>query len=116
MTGCKVSDLSYSHGIDPQKTLCRFDVGGVCNDSGCAYQHWRDMTVSSVQLARQLIAYTSYGEDQFADILRQATQPQQPQRAALLGDDLGCSRKADSGSNSRAGCNGRRRRRESRQW
>jgi hypothetical protein len=83
MTGCKVSDLSYSHGIDPQKTLCRFDVGGVCNDSGCAYQHWRDMTVSSVQLARQLIAYTSYGEDQFADILS----PQQPQRA-LLGDDL----------------------------
>jgi hypothetical protein len=82
MTGCKVSDLSYSHRVDPQTTLCRFDVDGVCNDSGCAYQHWREMTVSAVQLVRQLVAYTAYSEDQFADVMASAHRQQQH------GDDL----------------------------
>lgn len=39
--------LTYSHQIDPNKELCRYEVAsGVCNDSSCEYQHFRDMGVS----------------------------------------------------------------------
>lgn len=39
--------LTYSHQIDPNKELCRYEVAsGVCNDSSCDYQHFRDMGVS----------------------------------------------------------------------
>jgi len=39
--------LTYSHQIDPNKELCRFEVAsGVCNDSSCEYQHFSDMAVS----------------------------------------------------------------------
>ena len=39
--------LTFSHQIDPNKELCRFEVArGVCNDSSCEYQHFRDMAVS----------------------------------------------------------------------
>jgi hypothetical protein len=39
--------LTYSHQIDPNKELCRYEVAsGVCNDSSCEYQHFSDMAVS----------------------------------------------------------------------
>ncbi|KAI5243499.1 hypothetical protein E4T42_07319 [Aureobasidium subglaciale] len=39
--------LTYSHQIDPNKELCRYEVAsGVCNDDSCEYQHFRDMAVS----------------------------------------------------------------------
>ena len=72
MTGCKISDLTFSNNIDAQKLLCKFDVGGVCNDQQCAYQHWRDMPMSAEQLVRQLMAYVGARDEQFADILSDA--------------------------------------------
>jgi hypothetical protein len=74
MTGCKVSDVSFSHTIDPQRLLCRFDTDGVCNDASCAHQHWRDIAPSGEQLVRQLLAYLAYDEEQFAEILSDAKQ------------------------------------------
>ena len=74
MTGCKVSDVSFSHTIDPQRLLCRFDIDGVCNDATCAHQHWRDIAPSGEQLVRQLLAYLAYDEKQFAEILSDAKQ------------------------------------------
>lgn len=39
--------LTYSHGINPGKPLCRFETaGGVCNDDSCDGQHFRDMGLS----------------------------------------------------------------------
>ncbi|KAI1972078.1 hypothetical protein LOZ53_005124 [Ophidiomyces ophidiicola] len=39
--------LTYSHNIDPNRSLCTFEAaGGVCNDQSCSSQHFRDMTLS----------------------------------------------------------------------
>ena len=39
--------LTYSHGIDPHKPLCRYELaGGVCNDDLCEGQHVRNMGLS----------------------------------------------------------------------
>ncbi|KAH8816918.1 hypothetical protein F5884DRAFT_777900 [Xylogone sp. PMI_703] len=36
--------LTYSHKIDLNKPLCRYELaGGICNDSTCELQHFRDM-------------------------------------------------------------------------
>ncbi|TAQ89189.1 hypothetical protein B7494_g2480 [Chlorociboria aeruginascens] len=38
--------LTYSHKIDPNKELCRFELaGGICNDSSCELQHFRNMGI-----------------------------------------------------------------------
>jgi hypothetical protein len=43
--------LTYSHQIDPNKELCRFEVAsGVCNDTACEYQHFSDMAVGGATL------------------------------------------------------------------
>ncbi|KAF2084856.1 hypothetical protein K490DRAFT_68268 [Saccharata proteae CBS 121410] len=47
--------LTYSHKIDPNKPLCTYEAaGGVCNDSSCEFQHFRDMTLSDDHLLVQL--------------------------------------------------------------
>ncbi|KAG9545699.1 hypothetical protein KCU71_g17280, partial [Aureobasidium melanogenum] len=47
--------LTYSHQIDPNKELCRYEVAsGVCNDSSCDYQHFRDMGVSDDTVLLQM--------------------------------------------------------------
>lgn len=39
--------MTYSHKIDPTTELCRFEAaGGICNDSQCPFQHFRDMILS----------------------------------------------------------------------
>lgn len=36
--------LTYSHAIEPLRTLCPYEAaGGVCHDTTCEYQHWRDI-------------------------------------------------------------------------
>ncbi|KAL1303690.1 hypothetical protein AAFC00_007043 [Neodothiora populina] len=47
--------LTYSHRINPDLPLCRFEfAGGICRDQSCDGQHWRDMTLSDDQLLIQL--------------------------------------------------------------
>ncbi|KAF2272345.1 uncharacterized protein EI97DRAFT_385907 [Westerdykella ornata] len=47
--------LTYSHQIDPEKPLCRFEaVGGTCNDPHCDGQHFREMKISGDKLLVQL--------------------------------------------------------------
>ena len=39
--------LTYSHGIDPDKPLCRYELaGGICNDKSCDGQHFRGLGLS----------------------------------------------------------------------
>lgn len=35
--------LTYSHKIDPNDTFCPWELGGVCNDKTCTYQHFKDV-------------------------------------------------------------------------
>ncbi|KAF2015619.1 hypothetical protein BU24DRAFT_408818 [Aaosphaeria arxii CBS 175.79] len=47
--------MTYSHQIDPEKPLCRFEsVGGACNDPDCPDQHFRDMNITGEKLLVQL--------------------------------------------------------------
>ena len=39
--------LTYSHRINPHKQLCRWELaGGICNDTSCEDQHFRDMSLT----------------------------------------------------------------------
>ena len=42
--------LTYSHQIDPHKPLCRWELaGGICNDSSCDYQHFRQLPLTGME-------------------------------------------------------------------
>ena len=38
--------LTYSHTINPDIPLCRYDLDGVCNDDSCPSQHLRSVGLS----------------------------------------------------------------------
>ena len=39
--------LTYSHKINADKPICRYEAsGGVCNDGACEGQHFRDLGLS----------------------------------------------------------------------
>jgi len=39
-----LKSLTYTHRIDPNKELCRFELmGGICNDQTCELQHFRQI-------------------------------------------------------------------------
>ncbi|KAI9828215.1 MAG: hypothetical protein M1819_004592 [Sarea resinae] len=47
--------LTYSHKINVDNPLCRYEAaGGVCNDSTCDYQHFRDMGLSDDMILVQM--------------------------------------------------------------
>ena len=38
---------TYSHAIDPDKPICRYEVtGGTCNDDSCDSQHFKSIGLS----------------------------------------------------------------------
>ncbi|OKL64699.1 hypothetical protein UA08_00651 [Talaromyces atroroseus] len=44
--GDSYRSLTYSHNIDPFQAVCPYEAaGGVCNDTTCEFQHWRDMVM-----------------------------------------------------------------------
>ncbi|KZF23059.1 hypothetical protein L228DRAFT_283117 [Xylona heveae TC161] len=47
--------LTYSHHIDMDNPMCPFETaGGVCNDSSCDFQHFRDMNLSDDMILVQM--------------------------------------------------------------
>ena len=38
--------LTYSHTINPDIPLCRYELDGVCNDDSCQNQHLRSVGLS----------------------------------------------------------------------
>ncbi|KAF2184039.1 hypothetical protein K469DRAFT_689395 [Zopfia rhizophila CBS 207.26] len=47
--------MTYSHQIDPQRPLCRYEVAGVdCSDSQCDGQHFQGMGISGDKILVQL--------------------------------------------------------------
>jgi hypothetical protein len=46
--------LTYFNRLNPQKTMCPYELsGGVCNDSSCKYQHFRQIQMSGKSCMRQ---------------------------------------------------------------
>ncbi|KXT06820.1 hypothetical protein AC578_7256 [Pseudocercospora eumusae] len=47
--------LTYSHKIDPENTLCPFELnGGSCIDKSCTHQHFRSLALSDNELLRMI--------------------------------------------------------------
>lgn len=52
--------ITYSNKIRPEKEFCRYELaGGVCNDSTCDFQHFRDVGLAGASFVSSLHAVTS---------------------------------------------------------
>ena len=49
--------LSHSNKIDPNRIMCRFELGGICNDPSCAGQHFKDISLNKEELIQDLVCY-----------------------------------------------------------
>ncbi|KAH0547906.1 hypothetical protein GP486_008353 [Trichoglossum hirsutum] len=83
--------LTYSHNIDADKPLCKFEtsgggggVGGVCNDAGCQDQHFRDMKLNDdmvlVHLGSVNEGHNSEEKGQYREGLKQIIQNMRNQK------------------------------------
>ncbi|KAJ8032337.1 Zinc finger C3H1 domain-containing protein [Holothuria leucospilota] len=48
---------TFSHNLDPKKTLCKFELNGVCNDGSCKNLHERDYILSEEAILSDLLSY-----------------------------------------------------------
>ncbi|KAJ8245271.1 hypothetical protein GJAV_G00268960 [Gymnothorax javanicus] len=53
-----LSSVSYSNSIEPEKSFCRFDLTGTCNDDACPWQHMRNCTLNATQLFQDVLSYS----------------------------------------------------------
>ena len=49
--------LTYSHTINPDSPLCRYDLDGVCNDDSCQSQHLRSVGLSGALIEARLRSF-----------------------------------------------------------
>ena len=49
--------LSHSNKIDPNRIMCRFELGGICKDPSCTGQHFKDITLNKEELIQDLLCY-----------------------------------------------------------
>ncbi|TGZ78269.1 hypothetical protein EX30DRAFT_310197 [Ascodesmis nigricans] len=70
--------LKYSTKIDPYKELCRFELnGGICNDTSCKSQHFRNIAVGDDELLVDLADIENvpeYHRDTYRDGLYEVIQ------------------------------------------
>ena len=52
-----LQSLSHSNKIDPNRIMCRFELGGICNDPSCTGQHFKDITLNKEELIQDLVCY-----------------------------------------------------------
>eukprot|EP01134_Creolimax_fragrantissima_P003460 CFRG3460T1 len=52
-----LSSKSYSHKIDPMKTMCKFEISGSCRNPNCRNQHIKDYTFSNEELLKDIASY-----------------------------------------------------------
>eukprot|EP01116_Phalansterium_solitarium_P017613 TRINITY_DN4382_c0_g1_i3.p1 TRINITY_DN4382_c0_g1~~TRINITY_DN4382_c0_g1_i3.p1 ORF type:complete len:746 (-),score=204.93 TRINITY_DN4382_c0_g1_i3:108-2345(-) len=65
-----LTSVTYSHQLDPDKNLCRWELLGVCNDDQCIGQHERQYRPSDAAVLRELASYkttTSAEEKEMID-------------------------------------------------
>ena len=58
-----LSSATYSHRINPEQIVCRFELQGRCNDPQCPAQHFSDMIPSTDQLVADISSYQSNTSD-----------------------------------------------------
>lgn len=65
--------LTYSHTINPEIPLCRYELDGVCNDDSCPSQHLRSIGLSDDKILVDLGAKPDDGSspDEFGNGLRE---------------------------------------------
>lgn len=65
--------LTYSHTINPNIPLCRYELDGVCNDDSCQRQHLRSVGLSDDKILVDLGAKPDDGSspDEFGNGLRE---------------------------------------------
>ena len=49
--------LSHSNKIDPNRIMCRFELGGICNNASCSGQHFKDITPNKEEVIQDLVCY-----------------------------------------------------------
>ena len=49
--------LSHSNRIDPNRIMCRFELGGICNNTSCTGQHFKDIRLNKEELIEDLVSY-----------------------------------------------------------
>ena len=52
-----LQSLSHSNKMNPNRIMCRFELGGICNDSSCSGQHFKDIRLSKEELIEDLVCY-----------------------------------------------------------
>lgn len=52
-----LQSLTHSNKIDPNKIMCRYELGGVCKNASCAGQHFKDITFNKEELVQDLVCY-----------------------------------------------------------
>lgn len=52
-----LQSLSHSNRIDPNKIMCRFELGGICNNASCGGQHLKDIGLNKEGLIEDLVCY-----------------------------------------------------------
>eukprot|EP01119_Soliformovum_irregulare_P021921 TRINITY_DN7386_c0_g1_i2.p1 TRINITY_DN7386_c0_g1~~TRINITY_DN7386_c0_g1_i2.p1 ORF type:complete len:1080 (+),score=392.46 TRINITY_DN7386_c0_g1_i2:12-3251(+) len=54
----KITSLTWSNKIDPDRQFCRFDLHGTCNDEECGWQHHRELALTEDELFTELASYS----------------------------------------------------------
>jgi hypothetical protein len=53
--------MTYSHKIDPNTELCRFELaGGICNDAACDLQHFRDLKLPGAWVIKASTSFVPF--------------------------------------------------------
>lgn len=61
--------LTYSHTINPEIPLCRYELDGVCNDDSCQSQHLRDIGLSGALIEAWLRVFLRCLSTMFFNLL-----------------------------------------------
>ena len=62
-----LSSATYSHRVDPEQTMCRFELLGRCFNSQCSAQHFSDIFSSTDQILEDISSYQSTTIDSSQD-------------------------------------------------
>ncbi|KAK7107778.1 hypothetical protein V1264_015635 [Littorina saxatilis] len=55
--GLTITSGTYSHKLNPNRVLCRYELQGTCNDQHCPWQHSRDYKLSDKDILMDLVSY-----------------------------------------------------------
>ena len=66
-----LNSLTYSHKMDPNRFVCKYELQGRCTDTKCPAQHMRDITPSVDEVVADISSYCQEAEPSTPDIVSQ---------------------------------------------